>query len=125
MPTRIDIIHRIIRTVRIQMQGIRVILTTPVRILGQEPFVRRIIIPGIQVIKPGARIINPSGIADFVIQIPVNSRLTKITVFIRVCTVSAAVQNTSRAGTDILVVEVIILTSFSIPLSSNDISGIT
>ena len=36
MPTRIDIIHRVIRTVRIQMQGIRVILTTPVRILRQK-----------------------------------------------------------------------------------------
>ena len=30
----------VIRTVRIQMQGIRVILTTPVRILRQKPFIR-------------------------------------------------------------------------------------
>ena len=88
MPTGINVIHRIIRTVRIQMQGIRVILTTPVRILRQEPFIRRIIIPSIQVIKPGTRIINPSGIADLVMQIPMDSRLAKITVFIRASTVS-------------------------------------
>ena len=95
MPTRIDIVHRVIRTIRIQMQRVRVILTTPVRILRQEPFIRRVIIPGIQVIKPGARIINPSGIADLVIQIPVDSRLAKTTVFIRVCTVSATLSERS------------------------------
>ena len=64
MPARIHIIHRIIRTVRIQMQRIRLHIFPSVGILGQKSSIFRIIEPGIVIIQPCLFIIHLPGIAN-------------------------------------------------------------
>ena len=64
MPTRIHIVNRIIRTVRIQMQRIRFHIFPAIRILCQKSSVFRIIKPGIVVVQSRLFVIHLSGIAN-------------------------------------------------------------
>ena len=73
MPTRIHIIHRIIRAIHIQMPRPRLHLFSSIRILGQKSSIFRIIESGIVIIKPRALVIHLPGIAKFNVRFALSS----------------------------------------------------
>ena len=69
MPGWIHMIHRIIRTVGIQMQCLRVGLLTPVGVLCQEPSIRRFVVACIAVVEPGLFVPDLSGVAELIVKV--------------------------------------------------------
>ena len=108
MSTRIHIIHRIIRTVHIQMQRIRFHIFSTIRILRQEPTIFRIIESGVIVIQPRLFIIHLSGIANLIIKaFPYPSgRIPEFIIFISRSCCSAIINQTGCASSSILVVQI-------------------
>lgn len=124
MSARIHVVHRIVRTVRIQVPGQTVFCLRSYRILRQKPAVVRIVISGVKVVKPCALIPDAAGIGNLVIEIAVYRGLSEIGVLVGSLAVSASIQNTGGASPHILVVVVICLAAVRIPLAGYDISGV-
>jgi len=69
MPTRVNLVYRIIGIVTIKVEGFRTSHFPTVCILCQEPSCLRAVISCIQIILPRHPVIDPTGIADFVLQL--------------------------------------------------------
>ena len=108
MSTRIHIIHRIIRTVHIQMQRIRFHIFSTIRILRQEPTIFRIIKPGVIVIQPRLFIIHLSGIANLIIKaFPYPSgRIPEFIIFISRSYRSTSINQAGRTSANIFVIQI-------------------
>ena len=68
MPARIYIIYRIILTIHIQMQRIRLIQLSPICVFRQESPILRIIVSRIQVVKSSRLIIDSARVADYILE---------------------------------------------------------
>ena len=68
-------IHRIVRTVRIQIPLVVITGLSPIGVLGQEVGGSWVIVSGIQVIQPGDLVVDTTAVAEHVIETGVGHRL--------------------------------------------------
>ena len=61
-------IHRIVRTVRIQIPLVAVLDLSPVGVLGQEVGSFRVVVPGVQVVQAGGLVVDAAAVAEHIIE---------------------------------------------------------
>ena len=110
MPTRIHIIHRIIRTIHIQMSSLRVHYLATITILCHKPTIFRIIIPCIQIVQPRTLIINSASITYFIFRLIITLDCCLSKIRILVCCISTSIffYKTACTFLDIFVVKIIL-----------------
>ena len=110
MPTRIRIIHWIIRTIHIQMSSLRVHYLATITILCHKPTIFRIIILCIQIVQLRTLIINSTSITHFIFRliITLDRCLSKIRILVSRIRTSIFFYQNACTSLDIFVVKIIL-----------------
>ena len=111
MTCRIHIIYRVIRTIRIQMQCIRLVVFTSVCILCQESGVLRIVETCVVVIQSAALVIDLACVADLVVDTCSSGQfcVPEIIIFVSGCCAAVCCCETDGAFPYIFVIEIPVL----------------